>query len=177
MKRAVLVNGVPASGKSSTARAIASRFGWPLISLDTIKEPFFEELGGGDRAYNRQLGRAAYDAMFRTMAGFPDGMTVVIEAWFGFQPRALLESHLAGAEIGHVLEIWCHAPAEVIADRYSNRVESRPAGHPGREYVPELLELARKASPIGLSHVHWLDTTQALDMSEIDAAIAEFGFK
>ena len=49
MKRAILVNGVPASGKSTVARAVTDRFGWPLLALDTIKEPFFDEIGAVDR--------------------------------------------------------------------------------------------------------------------------------
>ena len=59
MKRAVLVNGVTASGKSTVARALSQAKGWPLLTLDTIKEAIFEHLGTGDRDYNRLLGKAA----------------------------------------------------------------------------------------------------------------------
>ena len=86
MKRAILVNGVPASGKSTVARAVSDRFGWPLLALDTIKEPFFTEIETVDRAFNRKLGRASYAAIFNTVADFPDPSTVIVEAWFGFQP-------------------------------------------------------------------------------------------
>jgi predicted kinase len=51
MKRAVLVNGVPASGKSTVARGISVRTGWLLLILDRVKEPFFDELGIGDREF------------------------------------------------------------------------------------------------------------------------------
>ena len=49
MKSAVLVNGVPASGKSSIARLVSGATGWPLLGLDTIKEALFAHLGMGDR--------------------------------------------------------------------------------------------------------------------------------
>jgi len=73
MRRAVLVNGVPASGKSTVARLISSRRNWPLLGLDVIKEPFFAHLGVGDREYNRKLGRASYQATFDLIEGFPVG--------------------------------------------------------------------------------------------------------
>jgi len=78
MKRAVLVNGIPASGKSTVARAISKARGWPLLTLDTVKEAFFAHLGTGDRAYNRTLGKGSYQAIFATIGDFPDGMTYTV---------------------------------------------------------------------------------------------------
>jgi len=176
MKRAVLVNGVPASGKSTVARAVSDRFGWPLFALDTIKEPFFTELGTGDRAYNRKLGRAAYAAIFDTIAAFPNGQTVIVEAWFGFQPAELLAEHLAHAGIGERAELWCHAPPETIGQRYAERVARRPPGHPGLDYVPELVTLATRAQPIGAGALLAIDTTRPLDLSVVDDFLREAGF-
>ncbi len=53
MKRVILVNGLPASGKTAVSRAITARHGWPLLTLDSVKEPFFDEIGVGDRERNR----------------------------------------------------------------------------------------------------------------------------
>lgn len=168
MKRAVLVNGVPASGKSTVARVISDRYGWPLFAIDTVKEPFFTELGIGDRDYNRKLGRAAYAAIFDTIAGFPDGLTVVVEAWFGFQPAEVLARHLAHAGLEARVELWCHAPPEEIGRRYAARVALRPAGHPGLDYVPELVALAGRAQPIGAGPLLAVDTTRGLDLAGLD---------
>ena len=112
MKRAVLVNGVPASGKSTVARALSQAKGWPLLTLDTIKEAFFEHLGTGDRDYNRLLGKASHQAIFAVIKDFPDGATAVVDAWFGFQPAEVLQNEIAHAGIDWVGEIWCHAPGE-----------------------------------------------------------------
>ncbi len=176
MKRAVLVNGVPASGKSTAARAVSRAFGWPLFALDTVKEPFFAELGGGDRAFNRALGRASYAAIFDTIAGFPSPHTVVVEAWFGFQPPDVLAGHLARAGIGAAVELWCHAPAEALAARYAARVPQRPAGHPGLEYVPELVALAERAAPLGMFPLLRVDTTRPFDNTAVRAFLADAGF-
>ncbi len=169
MKGAVLVNGVPASGKSTVARAASAATGWPLLGLDTIKEAFFAHLGTGDRAFNRMLGRASYQAIFALVADFPEGSTVVVDAWFGFQPIEILNKHLAQAGIGRVAEIWCHAPPEIIGARYAARLGERSSGHLGADYVPELVELAATASPLGAFPLQRVDTTATLDTDTLTA--------
>jgi len=163
VKRVVLVNGVPASGKSTVARLISSRRQSPMLGLDTIKEPFFGELGFGDREYNRKLGRASYRAIFDLIGAFPDGMTAVVDAWFGFQPLEVLTGHLARAGVGQALEVWCYASPEMIAERYAARIGQRSPGHPGAEYVPELLKLAQRAQPFRAFPCIEVDTAAPLD--------------
>lgn len=160
MKRAVLVNGIPASGKSTVARGIAERLGCPLMTLDTVKDPLFEFFGIGDREHNRKLGRASYAVIFAAVGDWPDGTSVVIDAWFGFQPLDVLDRHLASAGLGPIVEVWCHAPAEVLAERYRSRLEARSAGHPGADYIPELVALAARAAPTGRAPAFAVDTTR-----------------
>ncbi|TPN55243.1 MULTISPECIES: ROK family protein [unclassified Mesorhizobium] len=168
-KRAVLVNGIPASGKSTVSRGIADRMGWPLLALDTIKNPFLEVLGGGDREFNRTLGRASYQAIWSAVGEAPAGCTFVIDAWFGFQPREVLEDHLRKAGVEQTFEIWCHAPGEVLAERYGARLDQRPAGHPGAAYIPELIELAKRAEPLRRGPLFDVDTTKPIDFDAITA--------
>ena len=149
MKRVVLVNGVPASGKSTLARALAAKTGWPVLALDTVKEALFANLGGGDRERNRLFGRASYQAIFAAIGDFPDGATAIVDAWFGFQPREILVDHLRRAGIERVVEIWLRAEPKVVGARYAERAGRRSDGHPGFEYVPELEALARRAGPLG----------------------------
>ena len=160
MKTAVLVNGVPASGKSTVALSIAQRLGCPLMVLDTVKEPLFGVFGTGDREHNRKLGRASYAIIFGAIGDWPDPATVVVDAWFGFQPMDVLDGHLASAGIGRVVEVWCHAPSAVLAERYRARLGARSPGHPGVEYIPELVELNARAAPTGRGPVFTLDTTR-----------------
>ena len=162
MKAAVLVNGVPASGKSTVARGISAATGWPLLALDTIKDALFEELGVGDRDFSRTLGRASYRAIFSLIAEFPADARVVIDAWFGFQPREVLSDHIARSGLRRVAEIWCHAPPETIGARYVARVGQRSAGHLGLDYAPELIGLARRAAPLGRFPLYRIDTTQPI---------------
>ncbi len=163
-KRMVMVNGVPASGKSSVARALADVTGWPILTLDTIKNPFLATLPPGDRLFNRTLGRASYAAIFDLIADAPSASSFIVDAWFGFQPREMLEQGLARAGVTDLAEVWCHAPPNIIGARYAARLTSRPAGHPGADYVPELIELAANASPSGLAPHLDVDTTKPLNL-------------
>ena len=163
-KRLVLVNGVPASGKSTVARAVSEATGWPLLSLDTVKNPFLAILPAGDRLFNRTLGRASYEAIFDIIAEAPAGSAFVLDAWFGFQPVEVLQQGLARIGAADIAEVWCHAPPEVIGARYGGRLDQRPTGHPGVEYVPELIALAARAAPTGLAPCHPVDTTASLDL-------------
>lgn len=164
MKTAVLVNGVPASGKSTVARAISRGTGWPWFALDTVKEALFAHLGSGDREHNRLFGKASYQTIFAVVGDFPGGATVVIDAWFGFQPADVLTAHLARGGVSTVIEVWCHAPPAIIGERYRARLASRPAGHLGESYIPELMELAGRATPIGGWPVLDVETVGPLDM-------------
>ncbi|MER8435107.1 ROK family protein [Mesorhizobium sp. M1312] len=166
-RRAVLVNGIPASGKSTVSRGIAERMGWPLLALDTIKNPFLEVLGGGDREFNRTLGRASYEAIWSVVGEAPAGTIFVVDAWFGFQPRQVLEDHLRRAGVEQTAEIWCHAPGEILAERYRARLDRRPAGHPGAAYIPELIELAKRAEPLRRGPLFDVDTTKAIAFDAI----------
>ncbi len=165
MKRLILVNGVPASGKSTVAAAMAQAGRWPLIALDTIKEALFAHLGTGDRDYNRMLGRASYQAMFNLAADFPGGMTIVMDAWFGCQPESVLAAHLAGAGSPGAVQVWCHAPAAEIGRRYAARIGERSGGHLGADYVPELIVMAARAKPLGQFPTYEQDTTKPFDCS------------
>jgi glucokinase len=168
-KRAVLVNGVPASGKSGVAKALSKATGWPLLSLDTVKGPFLEALPPGDRLFNRTLGRASYAAIFDLIADAPKGSSFVIDAWFGFQPIDILQEHLKRAGLKDVAEVWCHAPPETVGARYAARLGKRHPGHPGADYVPELIELAKRAEPTGLAPLFDLETTVPLRVSDLTA--------
>ena len=166
-KRAVLVNGVPASGKSSVARDLSAATGWPLLTLDTIKDPFLQAIDGVDRTFNRTLGKASYQAIWSLVRDAPDGATFIVDAWFGFQPAALLEEHLRMAGVTATAEIWCHAPPDLIAERYATRLEHRLPGHPGASYVPELRTLAANAAPVERGPMLQVDTAEPVAIAPV----------
>ena len=169
----MLVNGVPASGKSTVARGIAQHLDCPLMALDTVKEALFGQLGTGDREHNRKMGRASYAAIWALVSEFPRDAVVVVDAWFGFQPIDVLRDHLRHADIAGVVEVWCHAPPDLVARRYAERCLTRHSGHLGLEYVPELRELAAEASPTQLGALIDADTGHQIHWNRLIDAVAE----
>lgn len=75
----VLVNGLPAAGKSTLAPPLASALELPLLSKDVIKETHADVLGSKpppgrtQREWNRQLGTAASQTMWALLGASAPG--------------------------------------------------------------------------------------------------------
>jgi glucokinase len=141
------------------ARQLIPLLKCPLFSLDAIKEVLFVRLGVGDRDFNRQLGRASFEIILAIIRDCDPEATVMLDAWFGSSAFRDLEGQLERSGIGRVAEVWCHAPGQVLAERYNRRVGERHQGHPGKAYIKELIEVAAAAAPLGLGPVLSVDTS------------------
>lgn len=60
----ILVNGLPATGKTTLARRLASDLRLPLLAKDAIKETLFDTLGWSDREWSRRLSGATLALLF-----------------------------------------------------------------------------------------------------------------
>lgn len=119
----MIVDGPPASGKSTLAPLLAERLGLPLIAKDTIKDALMSQLDVPDVAASRTIGRAAVTAMLAVAAASPIG--AVIESNF-YRTPALGQLQ---ALPGDVVEVFCRCDPSVSLARYRRRAGSRAAGH------------------------------------------------
>jgi predicted kinase len=141
----VMVNGLPASGKTTLATGLAARLPAPLVSKDAIKEAIAGVVAAAPRS---AVGGIAMEAAWRLLAAMPG--TVVLESWW-FKPRDLdfVTAALDRLLPAVVVEVWCDVPADVARDRYEKR--RRHSVHDdARRLADSWEEWAAQAEPLGL---------------------------
>jgi hypothetical protein len=131
MNRYNIVSGLPASGKSTVARQLATSLSLPLIDKDELLELIFERRGVGDAGWRKQLSSAA-DQEFQDRAQRSNGAILV--SWWR-HPLSLSESGTPTgwlAALGGVqVELYCRCDPAIAAQRFAARRR-----HPGHLRVP-----------------------------------------
>ena len=133
----VVVSGLPASGKTTLARAVSDRLCLPVVERDRLAEVCFEALGA-DRSL--PLGSVSYELLFHVAGEYlRSGGSLIVESNFS---RARHERQLRSLVAGtgyRIVELHCHAPGDVLLDRYAARAVGggRHARHDDVHRVPE----------------------------------------
>jgi aminoglycoside phosphotransferase family enzyme/predicted kinase len=125
----VLVGGGPGSGKSTIAGQLADRLGAVLLRSDRLRKEIagLDPVQGAaqpwrtglyaaavtDRTYDELVSRAA------TLLGL--GESVVLDATWSRRQHRDRAAAVAAATSSRLVQLRCHAPAEVVADRIARR--------------------------------------------------------
>lgn len=124
----ILITGLPATGKSSLAAALAERLELPQYGKDQFKEILFDTLGIGDRPWSRRLGVASIVLLFQVVeAELMAKKSCIVESNFSPEldtPRVLA---LCAKYAVQVVQVVCHTESAVLLERF--RARPRHPGH------------------------------------------------
>jgi predicted kinase len=165
-RRLVLVHGVPASGKTTLATALAAELGWALLSKDAVKETLLDALGCPDREASRRLGAAAGEVCWTVIGSSPG--PVVLDTWL--PDRTLGEAGLARARVDRLVEVWSRADDDVVRSRFRDR--ARHPGHFDADNLTQLDAWLATAAPLGIGDVVEVDTGGRVDVAELARRVA-----
>ena len=174
---AIVVNGMPGSGKSTIGAALAEVLGCPFLSKDRIKEPLADLVG--PMIGSRELGGIAMDTMWSMARAVENG--VVLDAvWLPSRDRDRLEAQLASAASPRAVEVWCDVDRATADERLRDRYDpgTVPPRHDVHGELADVLafwdEHHADAGPVGLPGVPVVrvDTTKAYDVGALVQEIA-----
>ncbi len=159
----LLVNGLPATGKTTLARTVAAELGWPVLHKDDVKEILFDTLGYSTRAESRRLGVATSALLFHMIdAQLAAGVDCVLEN--NFKPDAAREqiNAICALRQARALQIFCECAPELRVQRFLGR--ARHPGHADDEITQEIAGAMRAETlePVALdAPLLRVDTTSA----------------
>lgn len=135
----LIVNGHPATGKTTFARRLSEALGVPLYAKDDFKELLHDTFGAEDREASRRLGRAAY-SLFQHSARtlLASEQSLVLESNFDVGGSGPWIKELEERHSPVTVQVFLYAQSDVIVRRYSERSEQRHAAHFDDVAVEEL---------------------------------------
>jgi adenylate kinase family enzyme len=160
---AVVVTGVPGSGKTTLAQSLADELGAPFLSLDSVKERQYETYGaplGG-----RVLRQAAEDELGDLLAGSVD--LAVVDIWVQPDRDTDRVITLLQRQAASTVEVLCRVPAKVAVERYVRRVRAGPHQPADAETLRRIRRAVRTIQPLGLGPCLEIDTAQPVVVRQV----------
>jgi predicted kinase len=158
----IVVTGVPGSGKTMLASALARRLGCAFLSLDAIKE----ELAAGAAQTPRDWLRFDAEAeLVRRLEAF-DGEAVV-DIWIAPRRDTARVAGLLEPWWATLVEVQCAVPADVAVARYSARERVRPHLPADDETLRRIRTAVAHPEPLEAPRTVVVDTTRRVAVASL----------
>ena len=173
---AILVTGLPASGKSTVGRRLADELSWSFLDKDDFLEALFEEQGVGDANWRRRLSIEA-DKRFER-AALKQEKVVLVSHW---RPGGRTDTGTPTLELlqkfATVVEVYCDCVPEIAAHRFANR--TRHAGHlddlKSKEHILAWMHDLRDGYPIFDGPVIRVSTAKNIEIEKVADEVRALG--
>jgi predicted kinase len=129
---AIIISGLPCTGKTTIARKLSQKYSLPLFSKDDVKESLFDSLGWEDRKWSKKIGMATYPILYHFIESqLKARKSFIVES--NFHPKYDSEKFLVLKKkySFDALIIQCQCEGTILLDRFVKRSNSgeRHEGH------------------------------------------------
>ncbi len=168
------MSGIPASGKSTLGKRIATALGLPVLDKDDFLEALYESHGIGDGAWRRKLSRTADEMLKERTLSLESS---VITSWWR-HPQSPDDSgtpiEWLSALEARLIEVHCVCPPHIAAERFLSR--TRHKGHldhlKTRAEILGSFEQQAALGPLGVGSLVEIETHQDVDGAALVSEIA-----
>ena len=169
----LILTGIPASGKSTLARALSKKLGLKMLDKDEILEDLFNEKGIGDVHWRTILSRTA-DEILRNRASRSESSIIV--SWWRHPGSTIV----SGTPIewlsdlpGVLIEINCICDPAIAVKRFQSRTRHRGHLDQFKSSADLLAAFQQQAAlgPLGIGSLVEVNTEATVELANLVSMI------
>jgi len=169
----LILTGIPASGKSTLARALSKKLGLKMLDKDEILEDLFNEKGIGDVHWRTILSRTA-DEILRNRASRSESSIIV--SWWRHPGSTIV----SGTPIewlsdlpGVLIEINCICDPAIAVKRFQSRTRHRGHLDQFKSSADLLAKCQQQAAlgPLGIGRLVEVNTEATVELADVLSSI------
>ena len=167
----IIVSGPPASGKTTLAKQIATKFGLPIVHKDDLKELLFEAFEYRSREQSSKLGATSMQLLyFFTETLVKAGQSLIVESNFNADIATQEFVNIKKKYDFEPFQIQCKTDGEVLLQRFQARSQTgeRHSAHFDKAYYEESRQVLLKGRHDNLGIGGSLFEVDTTDFNKID---------